>query len=614
MAIISITKPGLDTFLKLTHKQRFNTMIIDRKTIKWKLFIYYFLLLAVFTLSMILFQNHREQHFRTAQLESTLNEYTDLTNRFINNYSIVQDNAYSRLDSLKKIIPPEKIRLTVINFDGKVLYDNTVSDYLHMENHKERPEVQKALYGNSGENIRFSATTKEEYFYYAKSYNNFIIRAAAPYNNEIRNFLKTDKAYIIFFLGLFIIFGILLNYIVGHIGDTISKLKDFVIKIRRDEPINPETRFSSDELGFISHEIVQLYEQSRKTKGELILEKEKLISHLFVLKEGIAFFSADKKVILNNSHFIFYINIIAEETTISVEKIFHVEEFRELNNFIDKAISDNKALYTLELPRMECMVQKAGYHFLIQCIVFADKSFEILISDKTSMMKRSIMKQEITSNISHELKTPIASVKGYLETVLNNPNLEITKQHYFIEKAFNQSERLTQLVNDIALLNKIEEYSELYAREKVGVKKAVNEAIESFSDQISLKGIHVECFIGEDLIVNANYSLVFSIFRNLMENSVNYAGENTTISISKYHEDNMFYYFSFADNGTGVEEEHLPRIFERFYRVDSGRSRKEGGTGLGLAIVKNAILSFKGEISARNKKEGGLEFLFSLPK
>jgi two-component system OmpR family sensor kinase/two-component system phosphate regulon sensor histidine kinase PhoR len=263
---------------------------------------------------------------------------------------------------------------------------------------------------------------------------------------------------------------------------------------------------------------------------------------------------------------------------------------------------------------MECMVQKAGYHFLIQCIVFADKSFEILISDKTSMMKRSIMKQEITSNISHELKTPIASVKGYLETVLNNPNLEITKQHYFIEKAFNQSERLTQLVNDIALLNKIEEYSELYAREKVGVKKAVNEAIESFSDQISLKGIHVECFIGEDLIVNANYSLVFSIFRNLMENSVNYAGENITISISKYHEDNMFYYFSFADNGMGVEEEHLPRIFERFYRVDSGRSRKEGGTGLGLAIVKNAILSFKGEISARNKKEGGLEFLFSLPK
>jgi two-component system, OmpR family, phosphate regulon sensor histidine kinase PhoR len=589
-------------------------MIFDRKTIKWKLFIYYFLLLAVFTLSMILFQNHREQHFRTAQLEGTLNEYTELTNRFIDNYSVFQDKTYTRLDSLKKLIPPEKIRLTVINFDGKVLYDNTVSDYEHMENHKERPEVQKALYGNSGENIRFSATTKEEYFYYAKSYDNFIIRAAAPYNNEIRNFLKTDKVYLPFFLLLFTIFGIILNYITGHIGETISKLKDFTVKIRGDEPINPETRFSNDELGFISHEIMQLYEQGRKTRSELLLEKEKLISHLFVLKEGIAFFSPEKKVILNNSHFIFYINIIAEETTISVEKIFQVEELRELNDFIDRTISDNKVLYTLELPRMDCMVQKSGYHFLIQCIVFADKSFEILISDKSSVMKRSIMKQQITSNISHELKTPIASVKGYLETLLNNPNLETSKRHYFIEKAFNQSERLTQLVSDIALLNKIEEYSELYEREKVRIKKAVNEAIESFSDLISQKGIHVECSISEDLIVNANYSLVFSIFRNLMENSVNYAGENITIKIAKYHEDNTFYYFSFSDNGPGVEEEHLPRIFERFYRVDSGRSRKDGGTGLGLAIVKNAILSFKGEISARTRKEGGLEFLFSLPR
>jgi two-component system, OmpR family, phosphate regulon sensor histidine kinase PhoR len=589
-------------------------MIFDRRTIKWKLFIYYFLLFAVFTLSIIIFQNHREHHFRTAQLEGTLNEYTDLTNRFIGNYAIYQNKTYSRLDSLKKLIPPEKIRLTVITFEGKVLYDNTVVDFSQMENHKERPEVEKALYGKFGENIRLSATTNEEYFYYAKSYDNLIIRAAIPYNNEIRNYLKPDNVYLPFFIFLFLLFGVLLSYIAGRIGDTITKLKDFAVKIRREEAIDQEMKFPNDELGFISREIIELYEQLRKTKGELILEKEKLISHLFVLKEGVAFFSPQKKVILNNSHFIFYINIISEETTISVEKIFLVEEFHELNDFIEKTISNSKSFHSMEFPRMECMVQRDGYHFLIQCIVFADKSFEIMITDKTAMMKRSIMKQEITSNISHELKTPIASVKGYLETILNNPNLEIPKQHYFIEKAFNQSERLTQLVNDIALLNKIEEYSDLYVREKVEIKKAVNEAIESFSDQINQKSIQVECSLGDNLVVNANYSLIFSVFRNLMENAVNYGGDNITISISKYHEDIAFYYFSFSDNGPGVEEEHLPRIFERFYRVDSGRSRKDGGTGLGLAIVKNAILSFKGEISARIRKGGGLEFLFSLPK
>lgn len=591
-------------------------MLFDIKSIKWKLFIYFFLLFAVFTFSIFLFQNQREKHFRIAEIEASLNEYTDVTHRYIEHYSVSNELEFSKLDSLKTIIPPEKVRITVINFEGKVLYDNNVADYKHLENHKGRPEIQKALYGEFGENIRLSATTNKEYLYYAKSYKHYVIRAAVIYDMEIKAFLKADRIFIPFFIFLFLIFGFLLQYIANHIGDSITKLKDFAVKIRRNQAINndDENQFRNDELGFISREIIQLYQQLRNTKTELVLEKEKLISHLFVLKEGIAFFSSDKKSILSNSHFIFYINIIAEETTISVEKIFLAEAFHEINNFIDKTASENTILHPQELPRMEYSVQKDGYHFHIQCIIFPDQSFEILISDQTQQMRRSIMKQQITSNISHELKTPISSVKGYLETVLNNPELDQSKQRYFVEKAYNQSERLTQLVNDIALLNKIEEYSELYIREKVIVKNVINEAIESFSDLIQQKAIQIDCSVEDDLIVNANYSLIFSVFRNLMENSVNYGGENITISITKYHEDSTFYYFSFSDNGLGVEEEHLARLFERFYRVDSGRSRKQGGTGLGLAIVKNAIISFKGEISARKRKDGGLEFLFSLPR
>ncbi len=583
------------------------------KKIKWKFFIYYFLLLAVFVFSMVVFQNKREHHFRVAQLAGTLNEYTDLTNRFIVRYDLNQNKSYSRIDSLKTLIPPHEVRLTVIDFSGKVLYDNTVADYSKMENHKQRPEVQKALYSGSGDNIRFSETTREEYFYYAKSYEKYIIRAALPFNNNIRNFLKSDKLFLPFFIFLFVIFGLLLAYIANHIGTTVTKLKDFVVKIRRNEAIS-ETKFPDDELGFISNEIVQLYEQLRQTRNELILEKDKLINHLFVLKEGVAFFSPEKKIILNNSHFIFYLNIISGDTAISADRIFNIEELKDLNEFIDNNLSERNSFHTLELPRTEFRIQREAYHFTIQCIFFSDRSFEILITDITAMMKRSIMKQQLTSNIAHELKTPIASVKGYLETILNNPELDDSKQHYFLEKAFNQSERLTQLVNDIALLNKIEEYSDLYPHEKVDVKKVVNEVVESFSDQISRKGITIENELEDDLYVNANSSLVFTIFRNLMDNSVDYGGNNITIRINKYHEDQVYDYFSFSDNGPGVEDEHLIRIFERFYRIDSGRSRKVGGTGLGLAIVKNAVLSFKGEISARKRKGGGLEFLFSLPK
>jgi two-component system OmpR family sensor kinase/two-component system phosphate regulon sensor histidine kinase PhoR len=591
-------------------------MLFEIKTIRWKLFIYYFILFAVFTFTVLIYQNEREQHFRIAELETELNVYADITNRFVESSGFLREKTFGKLDSLKHIIPVDKVRITIIAFEGNVLYDNAKSDFIHMENHSERPEFKKAISTGSGENIRHSATTNQDYIYYAKSYKNYVVRTAIIYNTEIKAFLKAERIFIPFFILLFVVFGFLLRYIADHIGDSITKLKDFAVKIKRNEAITLDetTRFPNDELGFISREIIQLYQKLKKTKTELLQEKEKLISHLFVLNEGIAFFSKDKKTILNNSHFIFYVNIIAEETTTSVENIFMSEEFSEINKFIDQTIAANSTFQLQELPRMEQAIQKEGSHFNIQCIIFPDKSFEILISDQTKQVRRSIMKQQITSNISHELKTPIATVKGYLETVLNNPNLELSKQHYFIEKAYNQSERLTQLVNDISLLNKIEEYSELYVREKVKISTVINEAIENFSDLIRQKAILVEITVGEDLEVNANHSLIFSVFRNLMENAVNYAGENITITIAKYHEDSSFYYFSFSDNGPGVKEEHLSRLFERFYRVDSGRSRKEGGTGLGLAIVKNAIISFKGEISARKRKGGGLEFLFSLPR
>ena len=567
-----------------------------------------------FLLSVLFYQSQHERQFRVSLLENRLEGYSDLVDKYIKLEHSTTPTNLSRLDSLKKLVPPAEIRITVFDTKGDVLYDNLVANYLKLENHFARPEFQKALLNGNGFNIRHSTTTDQEYFYYAKSYDNLIVRSAVIYNIETKNFLNIDRAFILYFLFLFILFGILLRLITNHLGTSIARLKDFALRARNGQEMDEDLQFSNDEIGVISHEISHLFELSNLAKAELLQEKEKLISHLFVLKEGVAFFSPQKKIILNNSHFIFYINIISEESTISVEKIFDLHEFIAINLFVDNALAD-KAIYTLnELPRLEYSVQRDGAHFHIQCIIFQDKSFEILITDNTQLVKRSMMKQQITSNISHELKTPIATVKGYLETLLNNPDMDPKRQQYFINKAHNQSERLTQLVNDIAMLNKIEESSELYPKGSIRVKKLVEEVIESFNDQILQKSVIIQTNIGAEVVVTANYSLLFSVFRNLMENSLHYGGDGIVIILSNYHDDNNYHYFSFADNGPGVEEEHLPRIFERFYRVDTGRSRKQGGTGLGLAIVKNAILSFRGEISARTHKGGGLEFIFSLPK
>lgn len=219
----------------------------------------------------------------------------------------------------------------------------------------------------------------------------------------------------------------------------------------------------------------------------------------------------------------------------------------------------------------------------------------------------------MTSNISHELNTPVASIKGYLETILHTPDIPVEKREYFVMKAIAQTDKLKDLIADISALNKIEE-KESIVKEKVVINDIIREVRENFEASFKQKNIGLHVDIKNDVVVFGNRGMIISIFQNLTENAIKYAGDGTTIAISVTHDDKKFYHFSFSDNGVGIPDEHLGRIFERFYRIDAGRSRKTGGTGLGLAIVKNTVQAHGGKIVVRDRIGGGAEFLFSLPK
>ena len=172
--------------------------------------------------------------------------------------------------------------------------------------------------------------------------------------------------------------------------------------------------------------------------------------------------------------------------------------------------------------------------------------------------------------------------------------------------------RLSDLIRDVALITKTAEAADLMPREQVDMARVVADAQEDLHEMFDRTGMKLHVSLPEHLTINGNYSLVYSIFRNLMENSLRYAGNGKDICISCYNLSTEFAYFSVSDTGQGVSEEHLPRLFERFYRVTEGRTRDNGGTGLGLSIVRNAVLFHHGDISVRNRKGGGLEFLFTL--
>ena len=224
------------------------------------------------------------------------------------------------------------------------------------------------------------------------------------------------------------------------------------------------------------------------------------------------------------------------------------------------------------------------------------------------------LKRQLTQNVAHELKTPVSSIQGYLETIVSSPDIDSETKDRFIQRCYAQSRRLSSLLADISTLNKLDDAPQGYEFENVNILDLLQSIQRDVSMQMEANHVTFRALVEPEVVVSGNPSLLYSIFRNLTDNSIAYGGEGVTITVQILSEDSDFYKFSFSDNGPGVAPEHIPHLFERFYRIDKGRSRKMGGTGLGLAIVKNSVLLHRGVISVRLGVAGGLEFIFTLPK
>lgn len=223
------------------------------------------------------------------------------------------------------------------------------------------------------------------------------------------------------------------------------------------------------------------------------------------------------------------------------------------------------------------------------------------------------LKRQLTNNINHELKTPVASIQVCLETLLSGITLSEEKRQELIERCYSHSERLRRLLNDVSLITRMEDGSTLISRESVVVNEIISEVAEVLAVMPEEERLTLHTEFSEELIIDGSHSLIGSIFRNLTENAIAYSeGKNIYISLLENNE--KMCRIRFEDDGNGVEQRHLPRLFERFYRVDKGRSRQKGGTGLGLAIVKHAVQFHGGTISVSNRPKGGLRFDFTLTK
>lgn len=371
---------------------------------------------------------------------------------------------------------------------------------------------------------------------------------------------------------------------------------------------NPKIWTSSLVLFFVLF-VISIYMIS-KMKASWA-EREKFLAHLRISREGLAIFDEERNLLLSNPLFDQHCNLISDKTLLSPAEILDIPEFAQISDFLSDINEDTDESY------ISYSIDKNGKIFKVNCIRLYNQGFEISINDVTQIEEQERLKQQLTQNIAHEFKTPVSSIQGYIETLLNakkEGSLSVEKELYFLERCYAQGERLNNLLQDISVLNKMAEVGRVSERELFDLSALIDGMLQDVSLNLESQNMSVKNELPQQLLMKGNVSMVYSIFRNLIDNSISYAGVGSTIFIKCFRTDEKFIYISFSDNGVGVDEKFLNRIFERFYRIDKGRSRKLGGTGLGLSIVKNAVLIHGGTISAKNRMGGGLEFIFTLSR
>lgn len=565
-----------------------------KRTYKKQLLIYFAGVFTLFAVLIVLFQLSSERRYKEEILQSRLSVYSDI---------IAQASDYGQIMSLL----PNELRVTVIGKDGTVLFDSR-ADVDSLDNHLMRPEIQESILRSEGLAIRKSDTTGMPYFYFSKSYGGFVVRVALPYEVDIRRFFQPDTLFLILVISLFVVALFSLIFLSDHFGEGISRLHSFAEAAEKGAVDYDSITFPDSELGAIGEKMLESYRRLERSNRMIALEKERLLLHIHYYEGGIAIFSPGREKLYANYRFIQFMNTLLERPTPDINDMWSSKMFSPLCEFLDRS-TPVKTDYP---PVFRFKLSKGARNYDIQMLIYPDNGFEITINDVTEIEKSRTMKQQMTNNIAHELRTPVSSIRGYLETLISCPDVSEERRKVFIDRAYVQTLRLSDLIRDIALITKIEEAPEQLQKEKVNIRQIVDEVIEEFREVIDSKHITVENMLSSDLVVTGNATLIYSIFRNLVENSLKYAGDGVLIHIECYARSDGHYHFTYYDTGKGIGEEHLSRIFERFYRVSEGRTRDGGGSGLGLSIVRNAVAFHGGDIRAVNRAGGGLEFVFSL--
>jgi two-component system phosphate regulon sensor histidine kinase PhoR len=579
-----------------------------------KLVLSYIFLITLITGSFYLYFNHTLQEEMLEESRANLTSQTQLARLLvIRNRQVTSPQQLA--ESIGTVI---KARVTLIAPDGAVIGDSDVGQARlpQLENHLQRPEVQEALRNGAGSAIRYSETLRTSMLYSAMTYGSGatdgIIRLAMPleYLTSARNTLHN-------LLGgatlAAILIGLLFSYALSNLtSKPLRDMADAAARIGRGGSKARVPVASDDEIGMLASVLNDMSERIEDQVQRLSTEKQRLDTILRSMGEGVMVTAPDGVITLVNPAFRRLFSIVGE---VEGKKLVEISRHPDLLEvFNDLARPDvNDLLREISIQPGDVTLFT---HWVSLNVDGVRQGIVAVFHDISDLKKAENMRRDFVANVSHELRTPVTIIKGYAETLLNGTlesyPLQPTR---LVEIISSHSDRLTNLVNDILTLSSLESKEALLELNPIDVSGTIAKACMLLQERAARKHIAISIESVSNALprVMADQGRLEQVVVNLLENAIKYTPDGGSVRLFTEDED-TFIRVSVADSGIGIPFKDLPRIFERFYRVDEARTREQGGTGLGLAIVKHIVQLHGGTVSVTSEPGQGSVFSFTLKK
>ncbi len=594
---------------------------MTRKRLLWHLLPWYLVAAAACLAGLIVYSSRAFTDFYVAQRERDLSALARVTAFEITDRTRDSAETAEALASLgtlcRDLAHGAEARLTVVDPTGRVLCDSE-KDPASLENHASRPEIREALEGRTGTAVRFSSTLEENLLYVAVPFayqgRRGVVRFAVSVASlgKALGGLRRDLV-----LGAFAALGLVIlvsAMLARRLAAPLRELRLGAARFAHGEFSQALPVPAFDEFAVVTEEMNRMAAQlDERIRGE-VRQRQELEAVLSSMVEGVLAFDREANLISLNGAAARLLGVRAEQ--VRGRSIQEAVRNPELQEFVALTLS-----HAVTQEREISFFDDAGERFIqAHGTGLTDAAGNrigalIVLNDVTSIRRLERMRRDFVANASHEIRTPVTSLKGFIETLQDGAIDDPEAARRFLAIMKKNADRLHAIIEDLLNLSRIEREAERgeVPLEKASLRGIVEEALEASDGVLQAKEIRVELDCPSSLQVRANSSLLVQAIVNLVDNAAKYSEAGSAVSVI-CRETERGVAVAVRDSGPGIPREHLPRLFERFYRVDKGRSRNLGGTGLGLAIVKHIVQAHRGEITVESEPGAGSTFTILLPK